>query len=155
MQLFVHHHLGMGDHIICNRAIRTLAEKWSQVFVFARENNYKRVVRMFSDDPKISVISIPNAGGGEVSYIDGYLRNRINLNFIRMGFSAIERMNNLNFDQVFYACAGVPFENRWDRFKINRNKEAERAALAPLRIGAQSPRAPACVRDRRRLRANR
>lgn len=132
-QLFVLHHLGFGDHIICNGAIRTLAKDWSQVFVFAKSNYQKGVARMFSDDPKISVLGIMNVQypNEAIEYAVSFVRERNAPNFLMLGYDKIGE-GGMNFDEVFYACAGVPFENRWNEFKINRNTLAEVALLNKL-----------------------
>lgn len=132
-QLFVLHHLGLGDHIICNGAIRTLAKEWSQVFVFAKNSNQKRVARMFSDDPKITILSIPNVQypNEAIESVTSFIRERNIPNFLMLGFDMVGG-GSMNFDEVFYACARVPFENRWSEFKINRYPVAEAAATNKL-----------------------
>ena len=136
--LFVHHHLGMGDHIICNGLIRSLLgtnSVFQSVAVFAKERNYKRVQRMFDDDSRITVISIPS-DANEVLYVNAVVEQYKICDFIRCGFGMGDNLENMglvsNFDVGFYACAGIPFEHRWTNFRLRRNTESEQKALNQL-----------------------
>ena len=116
--LFVHHHLGMGDHIICNGLIRSLLgtnSVFQSIAVFAKERNYKRVQRMFDDDSRITVISIPS-DANEVLYVNAVVEQYKICDFIRCGFGMGDNLQNMglvsNFDEGFYACAGIPFREK-------------------------------------------
>lgn len=123
----IHHHLGMGDHIICNGLIRTKVDILGEVCLFAKEVNYNRVRRMYEDDPRICVVSIPN-DANEYQYTDTYAKKN-SANILRYGFSSHQ---NLNFDEVFYLQAEIPFEHRWKKFKIIRDQEKELKAFKKL-----------------------
>ena len=56
--IFIYGHLGLGDQIACNGIIRAYTEKYDKVNVFTKPNNLKNVCRMFSDNSKISIISM-------------------------------------------------------------------------------------------------
>jgi len=136
--LFVHHHLGMGDHIICNGLIRSLignSSVFQSVAVFAKERNSKRVQRMFDDDPRIMVISIPS-DVNEILYANAVVEQYKICDFIRCGFGMGQNLESMgmvsNFDEGFYACAGIPFDHRWTHFRLRRNRESEQEALKRL-----------------------
>jgi len=136
--LFVHHHLGMGDHIICNGLIRSLLgtnSSFQSIAVFAKEGNHKRVQRMFDDDSRIMVISVPS-DANEVLYVNSVVEQYKICDFIRCGFGIGENLESMgvvsNFDEGFYACAGIPFDHRWTRFRLRRNRESEQEALKRL-----------------------
>lgn len=126
----VYHHMGLGDHIICNGAIRTLAKEHN-VVVFSKEHNYKKVARMFSDEVKITVFSCPQGKNlqEEQGYVFKFMEENPNAELLMLGFTT---MPNRNFDEVFYACANVPFENRWSESKFPRNLALEKEILDRL-----------------------
>lgn len=137
--VFIHHHLGMGDHIICNGLIRSLLKKKSceYIHVFAKENNSKNVSRMFDDDPRIEIISIPNNQTvnlqKEMSYVNEFIKKNKITNFMRCGFDDLGKFGNPKiFDQVFYLSANIPYENRWSEFKLRRDPIAEKKVLNKL-----------------------
>ena len=137
-QLFVHHHLGMGDHIICNGLIRSLLASnsvFQSIVVFAKERNHKRVQRMFDDDSRIMVVSIPS-DANEILYVNAVVEQYKVCDFIRCGFGMGDNLESMglvsNFDEGFYKCAGVPFEHRWTHFSLRRNPESEHEVLKRL-----------------------
>jgi hypothetical protein len=131
--LFIHHHLGMGDHIICNGMIRTLlndSESCTDVYVFSKESNAKRVSRMFEDDSRIHVVSIPT-DQDEFTFVD-----KFGVRIMRCGFGDISKLQYLGlaktFDEALYVSAGVPYENRWSAFYIRRDPAQEKIVLDKL-----------------------
>lgn len=136
--LFVHHHLGMGDHIMCNGLIRSLLNDgkcYTNVFVFSKERNAPRVSRMFDDDARIGVIPIPESHN-EIAFVNQVIGAYGIVDFIRCGFGAIDNLISMNrvsnFDEAFYVGAGIPFENKWSRFKIRRDVSEEQRVLSKL-----------------------
>jgi hypothetical protein len=136
--LFIHHHLGLGDHIICNGLVRTLLNEsrvYSGVCVFAKEVHKSKVSRMFDDDDRISVISIPK-DKDEIEFTNNYISSNFVTNFIRCGFGGIYNFYTMgitkNFDEVFYLMAGIPHETKWTNFKIRRDYGEESRVYGKL-----------------------
>ena len=136
--LFIHHHLGMGDHIMCNGLVRSLlndGKYYTEVYVFSKENNAPRVTRMFDDDPRIRVIAIPNSQN-EIGFVNNVINTYGIVDFVRCGFGAIDNLISMgvvsNFDEAFYVGAGIPFENKWSKFKIRRDTNEEQRVLKKL-----------------------
>jgi hypothetical protein len=129
--LVLHHHLGMGDHIICNGMVRSLlnnAKFYTDVYVFAKERNAKRVVRMFDDDSRIHVLSIPS-NQNEIDYVNAFVSQNHIMNFMRCGFGAVDNLQLMgvakDFDEALYLSAGIPYEKRWSEFRIRRDPVEE------------------------------
>lgn len=59
-RLFIKTHLGMGDNIVHNGMIREFCELYPdyQIYTAAKENNFKNVVFMYRDNPKITVVNV-------------------------------------------------------------------------------------------------
>lgn len=128
--LHVHHHLGLGDHIICNGLIRSLVDSKGKISLFVRENNFPRVRRMYDNDPRIEFVVVPMTTN-ECRFVDGYI-DSCGGDLLRLGFDQIQKSSSLNFDQVFYIFAGVPFDNRWTKFYIRRDHREEQRVLSKL-----------------------
>lgn len=138
LPIFIHHHLGLGDHIICNGLVRSLLNNgkvFGQIFLFAKERNAQRVSRMFVDEPRIQIVSIPS-DVNEIQFVNSVIHQYGIVDFVRCGFSMGENLKKMgvvsNFDQGFYACAGVPYEKRWSAFKISRDSDNEARVYAKL-----------------------
>ena len=134
--LHVHHHLGLGDHIICNGLVRSLVgEKADEVAVFVRDGNLPRVARMFDNESRIHLIPVPSdacvTDVSNLQFVNLYMQSRGG-ELLRLGFDQMNRAPQLNFDQVFYIFAGVPFSNRWDRFSVRRDLAEEQRVLSKL-----------------------
>lgn len=137
--LVIHHNLGLGDHIICNGLVRSLlndGKHFSDVVIFAKQVNAKNVSYMFSDEPRIKIVSIPT-DVNEWSFVNSFLCTNNGVTaFIRSQNIIIDNLISMglvsNFDEGFYACCGIPFEYRWTKFKINRNFEEENRVLLKL-----------------------
>jgi hypothetical protein len=119
-KIYIHHHLGLGDHIICNGLVRKLYKQHKETFLFVKENNYDNVKFMYRDLSKLKLIK------GDDAYAVKYIRdNNLNKFYLRVGH---ENMSPLFlFDESFYAQLIIPFEERWKSFYIHRdeNKEQE------------------------------
>lgn len=136
--LFIHHHLGMGDHIICNGLVRSLLNDgkcYAEVYVFCKQRNAPRVARMFDDEPRIKVLVIPDSEN-EVLFVNGVIYSYGITDFIRCNFGTIDNLMSMglvsNFDEAFYVGTGIPFENKWSKFNIRRDKVEEQRVLNKL-----------------------
>ena len=132
---FIHHHLGMGDHIVFNGLIRSLlndGKVFTDAYVFAKQLNSKRVARMFDDDSRVSVIEIPS-DQNEILWVNSVVAQYGICDFLRCGFGFMENMcainPDLNYDEAMYVMCGVPFQNRWSKFSIRRDFQKEKETL--------------------------
>jgi hypothetical protein len=114
---YIYHHLGLGDHIICNGLVRHFRVIYGEVSVFCKSHNVKNVEYMYRDDPKIKIIDIIDDYNANI-YIS---ENKLENDLIKVGFYSM----NKKFDQIFYEMINLPFEFRFSKFYYERNKEIE------------------------------
>jgi hypothetical protein len=111
-KLFVHHHLGLGDHIICNGLIRKLSESYD-VKLFCKNHNMLNVIQMFLDIKNISLIGI-NSDLDVNKYISDNqclkLGIALNTNF--------DKSMAESWDQIFYTQANIDFMLSWKNFYV-------------------------------------
>jgi len=117
---YIYHHLGLGDHIICNGLIRSLINESEEYKMFVKSHNLDTVKFMYKDLTNLSFIV------GDDQFVIKYVNdNKINTNnIIIAGFKYIE--NAKEFDEGFYIQNNVPFMNRWTNFKCERDIESEK-----------------------------
>lgn len=127
--IYIYHHLGLGDHIICNGIIRHYAETYNKVYVFVKSNNIENVKYMYRDNQKIKFIVLSEE---EIWYFLGF--NPLN-EYLIVGITP-EWFYNLDvkklwntFDEGFYAAAGIPHEYKWKKFYFKRDIEKEKDAF--------------------------
>ena len=75
--IYVYHHLGLGDHLDCNAICRALVNehRYKKVNVFAKTHYAKMIQFMYRDEPKINVIPVDK--NNEVEDIKKILSNRV------------------------------------------------------------------------------
>jgi hypothetical protein len=124
-ELYIYHHLGLGDHISCHGIVRHFCEIKDKVFLFVKENNYKNVKRMFSDIKNLNFLI------GDDSFALNYIReNKIN-NLLKVGFNINEYEN---FEYQFYRMANLPIEYKHSKFFIERDYDTEISIFNSLEL---------------------
>jgi hypothetical protein len=116
--VMIHHHLGLGDHFICNGLVRYLYEtiKPSRIYLPTKTRNYVTVARMYLDLPGIIPLRVNK--DSDVSK----LPERVLCDCeIAVGFSRARR----DFDVSFYDSVGIPFSVRWEYSKVTRDRSRE------------------------------
>lgn len=117
--VFVYHHLGLGDHIICNGMVRTILDRDNPNYLYlpVKLKNLPSVKRMYFDETRI--ICLPVQNDREVySLKEMYSSNKV----YRAGFEKTRK----DWDISFYDSVNIPFEKRWSNFKCYRDKVEEK-----------------------------
>tara|TARA_Y100000385_G_C12976929_1_gene586588 strand:+ start:254 stop:943 length:690 start_codon:yes stop_codon:yes gene_type:complete len=126
--VYVYHHLGLGDHMICNGLVRRLAENIpDDITLVVKNRNFNNVSRMYSDAPKIKFFPVEE----DSQFTDFCNTHRIWDQVIKIGFESC-RMGE--FDKSFYDCVGMPFHHRWDSWGLKRDYDQEAKVAAELNI---------------------
>lgn len=119
---YIYHHLGLGDHIICNGLIRYYEKKLGELSLFCKPQNYNNVKFMYSDNKNIKIIPI-----GEDYDVEMYIGvKNLYSDTIKIGFNRlVDYQLPLTFDEGFYGIAGIDFKERFDSFYIPRDFKRE------------------------------
>lgn len=122
--IYIYHHLGLGDHIVCNGIIRHYAQSYDRVYVFCKPNNLKNVITMFKDDSKIRILAMDDAS------VRSFMKISPNNNYLIIGHEKLTQImsnpkNKKSFDEIFYEMAHVPIQYKWEKFNYKRNIKKE------------------------------
>lgn len=115
-RLLIIGHLGMGDHLICNALYRAKAEQFDEVAVFVKHQNLPSFNFMVRDNPKIKAIKV-DPEGVERHWMAAERRG---IEVLKLGIYNREPLKVPGWDEQFYRQAGVPFQDRWDKFTVYR-----------------------------------
>ena len=118
-ELYILHHLGLGDHIICNGLIRCLLKHVDEITLFAKSHNCDNVKRMFEDQKEnLSLISLKND-----QEIFNYIKEKEIKNCLIIGHHHLQKFLNRGYtwDESFYKQLDIPFIERWNSFYVKRN----------------------------------
>lgn len=111
--IVIHHHLGLGDIIICNGLVNYLSDKLEKIILPVYENYYEQVCFLYIENPKIEVIKVEN---------DSEIYNRFNNDqVLRIGFEK----NFGKFNSSFYKQLNIPYSVSFDFFQIPRDEKKE------------------------------
>jgi len=123
--LYIYHHLGLGDHILCNAIIRWYSEKYERIYLFVKPNNLKNVSYMYRDLSNVKFIPMDDA---QTRFFMSINKNN---KYLVVGITP-EWFKKLNsgefstFDQGFYISANLPIDYKWDKFFFQRDLEKEK-----------------------------
>lgn len=135
-ELYVHHHLGLGDHIDCNAMIRIFLEEYDfeKVNVFAKQRYSDMIKYMYRDEPNISVVTVPNED--EYKTILEYIEKNDVKNFIKVGHEFYpwgrEEELGMGCAEIFYQQMQIPYERRFDDFYYKRDLKEEQRVYEKL-----------------------
>ena len=119
-EIFVHHHMGLGDIIICNGLINKLSERFNKVYLFTLTKNLAHTEYLYSNNKKIEVVEVKNE-----KYIYSEPRNNTTL---RIGFEK----NYGKFNSSFYDQLGLPYKLSFEYFSMPQNLEKENSLYTNL-----------------------
>lgn len=119
--IYIHHHLGLGDHIICNGLVRYLSKQYN-IKLFCKYQNIINIQTMYMDDTNIVLIPISNDTDAEQIYSS--IKNKHNNIYIRLGIALnknISYLDLLSWDEFFYSKLNLPYEYSWNYFQYNKS----------------------------------
>ena len=113
-RLIVHHHLGVGDHLICNGLVNYVLEAFALecLYLVCTKTNAPTVRFLYSDEPRITILEFnwPKLSQQDFVYLAS---NQLGVPVL----TVVARASD-NFDVEFYQSLGVPFDVRWSHFRL-------------------------------------
>ena len=134
--LYVHHHLGLGDCIDCNAMINLFRYEYDfeSVHVFCKKRYFNMVEHMYRDEENIHVIEVPNED--EYATIKEFVETNNIKNFLKVGHDFYpwnsEKELNMGCAEIFYKLVNLDPERRFNDFYYEREESEEDRVLAKL-----------------------
>jgi hypothetical protein len=117
---YIYHHLGLGDHIICNGLVRCMINPNEKYSMFVKEHNLDSVRFMYKDLKNLTFL----VGDDDFAKNFIHVNNISKENLIIAGFG--RHPNSKEFDDSFYLQNNLPFKYRWEKFYVERDYESEK-----------------------------
>lgn len=119
--LYIHHHLGLGDHLVCFSIVKYYAQKLDQVYLFVKHHNISSVKSLYKGLPNVTPIPVKN---------DFEVDSFCSLNKVecfKIGHRSLPyyRSLGLTWAEAFYKQCNIPYSKRWEDFSIKRDLECE------------------------------
>lgn len=112
-KILIHHHLGLGDHIVCNAIVRKIYSKNESVTLAVKPHNLISVQSLYKDTNIDFLV-------GEDHEIESLYEK---YDVLRIGF---ENCNEFNWERSFYKQMNIDYAERYTNFYIQRNFQAEK-----------------------------
>jgi len=139
-KVYLIHHQGMGDMLLCLGLYRQLARISKKLTVPVRNPYFKTMKHLLSDLKNVDVIEIPFMGrDGQgrrhemtVMRVMSIFYKLTGARIVKLGYLGqqfLKPENLIRYDENFYRQANIPFNHRWDSFSFPR-REIEEAEIS-------------------------
>jgi hypothetical protein len=109
--MIIHHHLGLGDHFVCNGLVNYLSYN-RYVHLICKNHNLPTIKSLYSENKNVNVIGID--GKNEITESHNYSQ-KISEPVLYIGFN---NCNPNNWDKSFYDQLSLDFSIRYDWFRL-------------------------------------
>lgn len=129
--ILLHHHLGLGDHIICNGLVHALIEKLriKTLFLMTKSRNTTTVGSLYMEHPNIILVELPESHEDQEDLFASEWAKANNIPLLR---TAVTNQKDEPFDSKFYIQFGLDPKTSWDRFTLPSNQESSQAKFKQL-----------------------
>jgi hypothetical protein len=117
--MIIHHHLGLGDHFVCNGLVNFIAKhSQEQIDLICKDHNTPTINYLYQENPMVNVIGLKINNYNEINIVNNYAE-QTNQKVLRIGF---QHTDPKNWDRSFYKQLGIDFLERYRFFKLPRAK---------------------------------
>jgi len=109
-ELILHHHLGLGDHFVCNGIVNFLSDHFDLIYLACKKSNYSTVSLLYSENTKVKVFQISD----EFVDVAQFSKDK-KIPILRIGF---DNCDPSEWNTSFYSQVGIKFSSRYDLFKL-------------------------------------
>lgn len=121
--MYIYHHLGLGDHIICHGIVRNICRKFSNEMniLFVKPQFLESVSFMYNDIANIQYMTMND------NQVHEFLKGVNKESIVYIGHQHLEEYikESKTFDKAFYDQVGLNFKKRWTHFIIRRDLQRE------------------------------
>jgi len=111
-EVVLHHHLGLGDHFVCNGLVHQVATTYDKIHLPAKLHNFNTVQCLYQDWDNITVFPVAVEHRDVIDYC-----NTKKLPVLRVGFEYLDTCE-LECNICFYEQLNLDFSIRYSNFKL-------------------------------------
>lgn len=128
---YIFPHQGLGDHILVNGLVRTIAKNYDKIFILCQNKYTENVQYMYRDNANIEIV------GMEKKEMGNFIIMHPENNYIIPGHEKFRKIlrapnNILKFDEIFYKLVDIPIEKKWSEFYVKRDLQKEKEIFYEL-----------------------
>ena len=139
-ELFIHHHMGIGDHICLKGAVATIREQtdYEKINIFCKQRSEHLLQVLYNDNSSYNLIPInPKSVHEEYTQVQEKLNEASTdgpVAFLRVGFDQYREEPGKSCDESFYELLGIPYEYRFTKFNFMRDHDKESEIFDGLKL---------------------
>ena len=120
-EFVLHHHLGLGDSIVCNGIVNYLSKQYSKIYLPVKRSIYETLSYLYSENEKVNLFEISNETREEDIY--NFAINK-KIKILRVGYSNVK---DVPFNLAFYKQLNLPYRYTYKHFFLpgSINKEMQ------------------------------
>lgn len=109
--MIIHHHLGLGDHFICNGIVNYIS-KDKKIYLICKQHNLPTVASLYQNNQNVSVIGI----NGDNELLESkIISQQLQQPILYVGFNNCKIHN---WDRSFYEQLNIDFIERYRFFQV-------------------------------------
>jgi hypothetical protein len=121
-ELLIYQHLGLGDHLICNAAVRHLCKE-HEVTLLTKPHNATTIAFMFRDLSNLNIVDVDDDAQAQAACSHVRKHGKSWLGLGMWGDKA--KYNHQRWDESIYNQLNMDFKDRWNGFKCARQESRE------------------------------
>ena len=118
-EFILHHHLGLGDSIVCNGMVNYLSKDFEKIYLPVKDNNYKTIKFLYSENNRVEIFKVENET--RENDVSNFANNN-NLEILRVGF---KNVGDTPFNKAFYKQLNLPYKYSIKYFSIPRSESMQ------------------------------
>lgn len=126
----MYHHIGLGDHIICNGLVNYLSNKYKKIYLPVNKVLANQINYLYSENSKIEILPLEVNLDDEEILVNNY-SIELQLPILKVGFKYMEN-KNIPFYKSFYKQLGLNYKNSYKFFYCPTNEEKENILYSKL-----------------------
>tara|TARA_X000000368_G_scaffold41010_2_gene29704 strand:- start:81 stop:848 length:768 start_codon:yes stop_codon:yes gene_type:complete len=122
-EIVLYHHLGLGDHIICNGLVNYLSENYfNKINLVINKKFDKSLGYLYKHNKNINLVEVDldYDNNADTDVFD--FANKRNLQILKIGW---DKVGKTRFFKAFYKQLGLPYSYSYKYFYVDRDYEKE------------------------------
>ncbi len=125
-EIVLHHHLGLGDHLICNGLVNQISNNLRTIYLPVKTHYYEMIKFLYKENDKIKLFQVSNNNSENDVLQYAKVNNK---KILRIGF---ELVKNNPFNTFFYKQIGLPYDYSFTYFHIPNAVKEEKKLMNHL-----------------------
>ncbi len=123
-EFIVHHHLGLGDHIICNGLVNFISKKYKKIYLVTNSIFKDQVDYLYQINNRVEIlpVDVKSVNNAEDAVKDFAMKKKLQI--LKIGFEEEKKINK-PFYKAFYKQLNINYKISYSDFNLPFNQKDE------------------------------